>query len=551
MLSSVLNRQQLLTFGSAKQNATVPLMKRQFCQSLIFLLLPASMPAQNGAPVVDHFTAAVDWPTNTLTLHYDVSDPENDAMEVSVEFSNTGGKTYDLTSQVPVSGDVGFPVLPGNGRTITCDVSALINMGAAFTVRLVVDDRQPFDLQSLVNQVDSNRLRSDLAFVQGIRHRSAGAAHLAEVQDSLMHLFQAGGLFTDQQAFAYNGGYTGRNLSGTAPGMVSADSVVVVDAHYDTVVNAPGADDNGSGTVGVMEIARLLSRYPSRKTLRYIGFDLEEDGLVGSIQYVSSGIPANETITGVFNFEMIGYYSEMPNSQVLPPGFNLIFPGPSAEVAANQYRGDFITNVGAEAFSTLADLFKTSAATYVPDLKVITVIEPAGFQVLDLRRSDHAPFWVAGKPALMLTDGSEYRNTCYHKPCDTLENRLNFTFMSRVVKATLAAAAQLAGLQHGDWAVASFNGLVPVRNPLAGCPISIVTLPAGGRHIGIRFGGCPLTDLTLELYQLNGQLCHRERLTASPDPGWYEMEMPQRMSGVCLLRITAAQGSRTFKIVCP
>ncbi len=526
-------------------------MKRHFCQNLIFLLLPASMPAQNGAPVTEHFTAAVDWPSNTLTLHYDVSDPENDPLEVSVEFSNTGGKTYDLTSQVPVSGDVGFPVLPGNGRTISCDVSALINMGAAFTVRLVVDDRQPFDLQMLVNQVDSNRLRSDLIFVQGIRHRSAGAAHLAEVQDSLMHLFQAGGLFTDQQAFAYNGGYTGRNLLGTAPGMASADSVVVVDAHYDTVVNAPGADDNGSGTAGVMEVARLLSRYPSRKTLRYIGFDLEEDGLVGSIKYVSSGIPANEVIAGVFNFEMIGYYSEMPNSQVLPPGFNLIFPGPSAEVAANQYRGDFITNVGTEAFSSLADLFKASAATYVPDLKVITVIEPAGFQVLDLRRSDHAPFWVAGKPALMLTDGSEYRNTCYHKPCDTLENRLNFTFMSRVVKATLAAAAQLAGLQHGDWAVASFDGLVPVRNPLADCPISIVTSPAAGRHIGIRFGGCPLTDLTLELYQLNGQLCQLERLAVSPDPGWYEMEMPQHMSGVCLLRITAAQGSRTFKIVCP
>ncbi len=132
-----------------------------------------------------------------------------------------------------------------------------------FTLRLVAFDHQPFPYQDLVNEVDSNRLRNDLTFVQGIRHRTGGPAHLAETQDTLRNCFAGTGIFVGEQTFTYQG-YTGRNIYGTHRGTVQGQQVIVVDAHYDSVVNAPGADDNGSGTVGVMEIARLLSRYPTK-----------------------------------------------------------------------------------------------------------------------------------------------------------------------------------------------------------------------------------------------------------------------------------------------
>lgn len=522
-------------------------MNRIFISILSCSLFSTLLSAQNSPPVIQNLSTSVNWMAKSMTIQYDVADLENDPLEVSVFFSNDAGKSYNLTGQVPVSGAIGYPVAPGTGHTIQCDLSQLSSAGASFRVRVVVDDRQAFDLQALVNQVDSNRLRADLEFIEGVRHRTAGVNHLNTVRDSMTNLFAAQNLHTEQQEFAY-GNYTARNVLGTATGTSAADTVIIVDAHYDTVSNAPGADDNGSGTVGVWEIARLLSQYPTRKSLRYIGFDLEEAGLVGSIRYVSSGIPVSETIQGVFNFEMIGYYSEEPNSQELPVGFNILFPVASAAVAANQYRGDFITNVGNDQFPQITALFESSAANYVPGLKVITVSEPIGFPVQDLRRSDHTPFWAANIPALMITDGANFRNECYHTANDTLDNKLNFTFMSNVVKATLAAAAQMAGIQHGDWATVDFEGTVPSQDLLKYCDISAGAVPGTRRRPGLFFGDCDLKNIRIELFDINGHRLKSTEASTVSKQEWYPLGALELTPGIYFINIQASEGSHTFKV---
>jgi len=509
-------------------------------------LFPYLINAQNVAPTIKNLTATVDWSEQTLSLSYDVLDPENDPLEIRVEFSNDNGKTFSITSQVAVSGDVGFPVMPGAGRTITCDLSGISSTGM-FQARLVALDRQPVDLQELVHAVDSNRLRADLEFVEGIRHPATGLPHLRAVRDSMKNLFGALQLHTELQTFQ-NGAYTAANVLGTSPGISHADTVVIVDAHYDSVSNAPGADDNGSGTVGVWEVARLLSRYPAKKSLRYIGFDLEEAGLLGSIQYVSSGIPSNETIAGVFNFEMIGYYSDEPNSQILPAGFNFLFPDVAAALAANQFRGDFITNVGKASLASLADLFANSAADFVPDLKVISILEPDGITLIDLRRSDHAPFWIAGIPAIMLTDGANFRNPAYHTPGDTLNEKLNFTFMSNVVKATLAATAQLAEIQHGHWATVNFEGTVRANALQRHCAVSAGSHPAGRRRPALFFGECPFSNLRVDLFSPNGQLIHSELIAAPSRQDWYELGTPDLPAGIYFIQLQAAEGNHSLKV---
>ncbi len=400
-------------------------MKFSLLTALCAIFSIALLSAQNQRPLLSNVTASPDWSAHTLTLHYDLSDAESDAVEISVAISNTGGDTYSLS--VPISGDVNFPVMPGANKTIICDLTTLASVAGPFTVRIVADDRQPFDLQALVNTVDSNRLRNDLTFVQGIRHRTTGVAHLAEVQDSLRQTFANAGFFAGEQTFNY-AGYTGRNLFGTLRGTVAGDQVVIVDAHYDSVPNGPGADDNGSGTVAVMEIARLLGKYPSKKTLRCIGFDLEEAGLIGSLRYVQTGIPAGENVLGVFNFEMIGYYTTQPNTQQVPVGFNQLFPAAYSEISANQFRGDFLINVGNSESGALGTTFANAATQYVPGLKVISIYPPGNSELApDLRRSDHARFWDANIQALMLTDGANFRNTDYHTPQDTL-GKLDFNF---------------------------------------------------------------------------------------------------------------------------
>lgn len=502
-----------------------PISQKNISMKKIFALLaaplllgiPGVLSAQNQPPLLSNLVVTPDWPNLSLDVQYEVYDDENDPLEIVLQLSDNAGRTYTITNQISATGDIGFPVQPGS-KNITCDLSGLNNTSGAFTLRLIADDKKTFDIQALVNEVDSNRLRADLEFVEGIRHRTTGQAHLEATRDSIKNLFLAAGLHYQEQAVPF-ANYSGKNLIGTLPGTSSAEKVVINDAHYDTVNNAPGADDNGSGTVGVMEAARLMSRYPFRKSLRFIGFDLEESGLVGSTRYVSTGIPLGDQIEGVFNHEMIGYWSDEPNSQTLPQGFPLVFPAAAAAVAANQYRGDFITNVGNTASQPLALLFSNAAQEYVPDLKVITLDVPGNGQIApDLRRSDHTPFWEASKQAIMLTDGANFRNECYHTPGDTLDEKLNFTFLSNVVKATIAAMAELAEIQHGDWATADFQGKVSTNTgPREPCTVHVTKMLGQHNTITITLAGCPFTDATVELYDMKGSLLLQERMSVMPD----------------------------------
>lgn len=521
---------------------------RNFFIPLFAVLWPyTALFAQNQAPVISNLFASADWNTNTLTLTYDIADAENDPLEISVGFSDDQGKTYDLTGLLPQpAGDVGFPVMPGAGRTVTCDISALAAFQNTFTVRLVADDKQDFDLQALVNEVDSARLRADLGFVQGIRHRNTGLSHLEDMRDSLRRHFSGLDLFLEEQTFLYSGA-TGRNILGYAPGTSNAEKVIVVDAHYDTVKDAPGADDNGSGTVGVMEMARLLSRYPAKKTLCFIGFDMEEDGLRGSAAFVSTGIPAGNQIEGVFNFEMIGYYSEQPNSQEIPAGFNLLFPDATTQIAANQYRGDFITNVANSGSAALGLLFTTSAQQYVPGLKVVPLVVPGNGSIApDLLRSDHAPFWLTDRPALMLTDGADFRNNCYHTPQDTLDGKLSFTFMSNVVKATLAAAAQLAEIQHGDWAVTTFQSVVRTTET-PDCEFTFRYDPGNSDVLNFHFTHCFFQEVYLEILDAKGTLIHNELLNPNEISPYYGIMAHWLPSGIYFAKISWPGGARSQK----
>lgn len=515
--------------------------------TLLLLFCAFAARSQNHVPVLSSVTADVNWTTNTLTIQYTVSDVENDPLEVSLFFSKDGGKTYALTNQVTATGDVGYPVAPG-ARTISCNVQNLNGAASSFTLKIVADDKQPVNIQSIVDEVDSLRLRSDLEFVQGIRHRTAGANHLNAVRDSMKHLFAGWGLQTEEHTFSYTGGYTGRNVIGSNPGTAQAEKVVVVDAHYDSVSNAPGADDNGSGTVGVWEIARLLSQYPAKKSLRFIGFDLEEAGLIGSARYVTNGIPAGDQIEAVLNFEMIGYYSEEINSQELPAGFNLLFPDAYNQVVNNQYRGDFITNVGNVNSASLVSDFQAAANQYVPTLKVVSVSVPGNGQLAqDLRRSDHAPFWDAGKKALMLTDGANFRNHCYHTPSDTLDGKLNFTFMSNVVKATLATAATLAELQHADQAVLGFQGTVG-NHEAPECAFQAFVAADDPGYLRINAGDCYIPELRYDVYDLKGGVVGSGTLVQAAD-SWSQIALPELPAGVYLARLAYPGGFKTLKFV--
>ncbi len=395
--------------------------------------------AQNTPPAITNVTYQSD--AQNFTINYTLSDAENDDCEISLRVSFDGGKSFK-----PVAGaqGVGFPVQSGS-RQVVFPKGELDDAagGIPSVVRLIATDRKPVDIQQIVDEVDSNQVRAHITGVPFPRFYSADAANVALTKNYIETFLLQQGLNAERQEFQYSA-YTAHNILARQPGLVNDSATYVVDAHFDGVSLTPGADDNASGVAGVMEAARVLSKYHFENSLRYISFDLEEVGLMGSQRYVQNGIPGFEQTKGVVNFEMIGYYSNQANTQSFPAGFELLFGAQSAAVQADSNRGNFIVNCSNTASAPLAAAFDTAATRYVPALRVISLPVPGtGTIAPDLRRSDHARFWDAGMEALMITDGANFRNTQYHQAGDSI-GRLNMAFMTNVVKAAVGALAMLA-----------------------------------------------------------------------------------------------------------
>ncbi len=210
-------------------------------------------------------------------------------------------------------------------------------------------------------------------------------------------------------------GLTFPNVIGVQDGTVCPERVFIVGAHYDTVPNAPGADDDASGIAGVLEIARVLSGTPLPATVWYTGFTMEELGLLGSIHMAQEESGQGTPIIGMYSFDMIAYTEEPPE--------------------------DSIAVIGNEASVRLMDSFERASETYVPELATLPVTVPGNGQTIpDTRRSDHAPFWDAGYQALFATDMANFRNPYYHTPLDTIDT-LDLLFATNVTKAMLATTA--------------------------------------------------------------------------------------------------------------
>lgn len=118
--------------------------------------------------------------------------------------------------------------------------------------------------------------------------------------------FQSWGLQVQFEVFSS----TGKNVIATKPGLNDSQAYFVICGHYDDMpsgTTAPGADDNASGTATVLELARVFSQYNFNYTIRFICFDEEEQGLVGSHYYATQARNRNDSIIGVINLDMTAY----------------------------------------------------------------------------------------------------------------------------------------------------------------------------------------------------------------------------------------------------
>lgn len=195
---------------------------------------------------------------------------------------------------------------------------------------------------------------------------------------------------------------------------------ILIGAHYDTVPGSPGADDNGTGIAVLLELAKYFSAVAAEFPLRFVAFDMEEYGLLGSQAYAALLQQEQQPLRLMISLEMLGYCDARPNTQRYPPGLKYFYPN----------RGNFIALIGN--LKAIPDLMAFSRnfrqinapCEWLP-------VGLWGYVVPDTRRSDHAPFWDRGYRAIMVTDTANLRNPNYHSSRDTLET-LDLEFLSRV-----------------------------------------------------------------------------------------------------------------------
>lgn len=188
---------------------------------------------------------------------------------------------------------------------------------------------------------------------------------------------------------------------------------IIVGAHYDVCGEQDGADDNASGVAGILELASLLQNETLRYRIDLVAYTLEEPPFfgtehMGSYVHAKSLYDTKVPVKGMVSLEMIGYFSDAPNSQRYPLGFLKWWYGS---------KGNYITIVQKSLCGSFAKEFKKLAFAN-NSIATKSIRAPSFFGGLDL--SDHRNYWQFGYDAIMVTNTSFYRNANYHKTEDVL-----------------------------------------------------------------------------------------------------------------------------------
>lgn len=225
------------------------------------------------------------------------------------------------------------------------------------------------------------------------------------------------------------GGSTYRNVAASfGP---QTDERIVIGAHYDAAGPYPAADDNASGVAGLVELGHLLAADPPKTRVELVAYPLEEPPFyrtphMGSAVHAASLRRQGVRVRVMISLEMIGYFTDAPDSQKLPlAALKPFYPS----------RGNFIAVVGKLGQALLVRRIKRAMRRATP-LAVHSINAPRWVPGVDF--SDHVNYWHAGYPAVMITDTAFYRNPFYHTARDTADT-LDYVRMAQVVEGVHAA----------------------------------------------------------------------------------------------------------------
>ena len=271
--------------------------------------------------------------------------------------------------------------------------------------------------------IDADRLETDVTKIVELGPRDAKSlAGLTRVADFIATELSTAGGRVERQTYLVGDTEYQNVVARYGP---EDGPRLVLGAHYDTCGPLPGADDNASGVAGVLALARLFAEHPPTVPVELVAYCLEEPPYfrtpsMGSAVHARRLKEANVEVELMISLEMLGFYSDVPDSQRYPLA-QLGWFYPSV--------GNFITVVGAMDRAGLSGRVKRAmmAASALP---VEAIVAPKALEGIDF--SDHMNYWNEGFPAVMVTDTSFYRNEAYHTAQDTPDT-LDYQRMGQAV----------------------------------------------------------------------------------------------------------------------
>jgi hypothetical protein len=252
-------------------------------------------------------------------------------------------------------------------------------------------------VQNLVNQLSRASFEADLIHLVSYPTRFSTSTHYTDAATWARGQLEVMNYSTQLQGITVDGSNSQNVIADKLGSGTGSRDIVLVTAHLDSInekggplVIAPGADDNGSGSAGLLQMARVLQNHSSVHDLRFVLFGGEEQGLFGSRQFVANlSASEQQRIRAVLNMDMIGSLNSTSPSVLLE---------------------------GAPLSQNVIDGLLAAATTYT-QLAVQTSLDPYA--------SDHVPFIKSGIPAVLTIEGSDGANDGIHSSRDTID-RINY-----------------------------------------------------------------------------------------------------------------------------
>ncbi len=225
------------------------------------------------------------------------------------------------------------------------------------------------------------------------------------------------------------------NLEITCTGNNRNSDIILIGAHYDSVLGSPGANDNGSGVAALLELSRLFKEVRPANSLRFVAFVNEEPpffywGNMGSMVYAKAAKERGDPIRFMISLETIGYYRNQQGSQTYPPFLKYFYPDTGNFITfVSNLRSRRIMRNCVKAFSSVTDFPVQSIAT-------VSLVPGVSW-------SDHLAFWRQGYKAFMITDTAFYRYPYYHTAHDT-PDKLNYVAFTEMTNGLFLMLSRLA-----------------------------------------------------------------------------------------------------------